>query len=88
MAELGSMTKSAAKDWRDTLMTFRSNFNKKYGASLCPRGSGSWLKDASKKVQWLKERDDILDLRTKLHTASDMITLLVLAAIGYVPIFS
>jgi hypothetical protein len=69
-------------EWKDTLLAFRLKFDKKYGTSLCAGGSGTWLKDASKKVVWLKEKEDILELRRKLGTASDMITILILAAMG------
>jgi hypothetical protein len=58
--------------------------DKKYGPSLGLGGSGNWIKDAGKKIEWLKEKDDILDLRRKLGSASDSITMLTLAAIGSV----
>lgn len=58
--------------------------DKKYGTSLGARGSGSWVKDAGKRVVWLKEKEDILDLRRKLGSASDTITMLTLAAMGFV----
>ena len=57
--ELGIITKDAVKDWRDTLLVFRLKVDKKYGASLS--------KDCSKKVMWLREKEDILQLRKKLH---------------------
>lgn len=82
--ELGKVTKKALKEWQDSLWEFRLKFEKKYGASLQPGGSGKWAKDASKKVLWLKERDDVIELRQKISSASGMITLLVLAAIGLV----
>jgi hypothetical protein len=69
-------------EWRDALLAFRLKVDKKYGTSLCLGGSGAWLKDASKKVGWLKEKEDILELRRKLGSASDMITMLILAAMG------
>jgi hypothetical protein len=37
--------------------------NKKYGARLSSTATGSWLNDASKKVIWLKAKDDITELR-------------------------
>ena len=60
--------------------------DKRYGTSLGTGGSGNWIKDAGKKVVWLKEKDDILDLRRKLGSASDAITVLTLAAMGFVTI--
>lgn len=68
------------QNWRDTLLAFRVKFDKKYGPNLCAGGSGSWVGDASKRVGWLKEKDDILNLRRKLHTASETIMMLTLAA--------
>jgi hypothetical protein len=79
---LGKTTKETIKDWRGTLLAFRLKVNKKYGTSLCPGGSGNWLKDASKKVMWLKEKEDVLELRRRLQSDSDTLTLLILAAMG------
>ena len=87
MDQLGTITKDAAKDWRDTLLAFRGNVDRKYGTSLAGSGSGNWVKDASKKVIWLKKKEDILDLRRELGSASDAITMLTLAAMGFVTIF-
>jgi hypothetical protein len=78
--------KDAVKDWRDILLAFRVKVDKKYSKSLVGSGSGNWVKDASKKVIWLKEKEDILDLKRKLRLASDTITILTLAAIGYVSV--
>jgi hypothetical protein len=82
LTELGRITKESVEDTRGILVAFRVKFDKKYGVSLCPGGTGRWLKDASKKVIWLKEKDDIAALRRKLQTASDTITMLTLAAMG------
>ncbi|KAF4615625.1 hypothetical protein G7Y89_g15282 [Cudoniella acicularis] len=79
---LGTTTRNVVKDWRDILLVFRLKVDKKYGTSLSPGGCGNWLKDASKKVVWLKEKEDILELRRKLQMASDTITMLCLAAMG------
>lgn len=87
LKQLGTVTKDAVKDWGGTLLAFRRKVDKKYGTSLSAVGSGNWLKDASKKVVWLKEKEDILDLRRKLHSASDTIMMLTLAALGFVAIF-
>lgn len=59
-------------------LLFRLKLDKECGASLCADGSGSWIEDVSEKVVWLKEKEDILDLRRKLNFASDPITLLTL----------
>jgi len=79
---LGKTAKEEIKGWRDTLLAFRSKVNNKYGTSLCAGGSGFWLKDIPKKVKWLTEKEDVLELRRKLHSASDTLTLLILAAMG------
>lgn len=76
LVELGATIQDAIKDWRQVLMDFRSQMNKKYSASLCATGSGNRLKDASKKVLWLREKEDIVELRRKLHVFSDSIMLL------------
>ena len=82
--ELGKVTKHAVEGWRNLLCEFLLKFEKKYGASLRPGGSGNWAKDTSKKFLWLKEKDDVIELRRKVQSASDTITLLVLAAVGFV----
>lgn len=78
------ITKDVVKDWRDILLAFRVKVDQKYGMSLGIGGSGNWIKDAGKRVAWLKEREDILDLGRKLGSASDTITMLTLAAMGFV----
>jgi hypothetical protein len=80
------VTTDIAKDWLDTLRAFQEKVDKKYGRSLAASGSGNRVKDASKKVLWLKEKEDILDLRRKLSSASDTITMLTLAAMGCVTV--
>jgi hypothetical protein len=80
LEELGTTTKEAINDLRDKLLTFRLKADKKYGTSLSSGGSGNWLKDTSRKVVWLKEKEDVLELRRKLQLASDTLTILVLAA--------
>jgi hypothetical protein len=82
LTELGTTTRNIVKDWREILLAFRLKADKKYGTSLSPPGCGNWLKDASKKVVWLKEKEDILELRGKLRMASGSITMLCLAAMG------
>jgi hypothetical protein len=79
---LATAAKEAIKDWRYILLTFRLKVEKKYGTSLSAGGSGNWLKDTSKKVRWLTEKEDVLELRRKLHLASDTLTMLVLTAMG------
>jgi hypothetical protein len=74
------------KDWRDTLLAFRAKVDKKYGESLGVGGSGNWIKDEGKKIVWLKEKEYVLDLRRKLGSASDTITMLTLAAMGFVAV--
>jgi hypothetical protein len=86
LKQLGTITKDAVKYWGSILLAFRRKVDKKYCPSLSAGGSGNWLKDASKKVVWLKEKEDILDLRRKLHSASDTIMILTLAAMGSVAI--
>ncbi len=85
LSELGTATKNAVRGWRDTLLAFRLKVDKKYGTSLSLEGSGNWIKDTSKKVLWLKEKEDITELRRKLHVASDNLMILILAAMGYAP---
>ncbi|KAE8447549.1 hypothetical protein EG329_010679 [Mollisiaceae sp. DMI_Dod_QoI] len=76
------ITTDVVKDWLDTLRVFQEKVNKKYGVGLGGSGSGNWAKDVSKKIIWLKEKEDIVDLRRKLSSASDTITMLTLAAMG------
>ena len=84
LEELGAITKDVIEHWRQDLLDFQSKINKKYATSLCEDGSGSWIKDTSKKVMWLKEKEDIIELRRKLHIFSDTIMLLSDAAQKYV----
>ena len=83
---LVATTRDAVKDLRATLLAFRLKVDKKYGRSLCAAGSGKWLKDASKKVLWLKEKKDVLELRRRLHLASETLTVLMVAAMAWVVI--
>jgi len=80
------ITTDITKDWLDTLRAFQEKVGRKYGRCLADSASGNWVKDASKKVLWLKEKDDILELRRKLSSASETITMLTLAAMGFVTI--
>jgi hypothetical protein len=84
LEELGKVTKGAVDEWRKMLVDFQFKFEKRYGASFQVGGSGKWVKDATKKLSWLKEKDDILELRRQIQSASDVITMLVLAAMGFV----
>jgi hypothetical protein len=72
------ITTDAAKDWLNTLRAFQEKVDKKYGTSLGALGSGNWMKDVSKKFIWMKEKENILDLRRKLNSASHTITMLTL----------
>ncbi len=78
------ITTDAAKDWLDTFRAFQVKVEKKYGASLGASGSGNWAKNVSKKFIWMKEKEDVLELRRKLSSASDTITMLTLATMGFV----
>lgn len=80
LIELGDLTKNTVKDWKDTLLEFRLKFEKKYGTSLSPKGSGNWVKDTSKKVLWLTEKEDVLKMKEKLRTVSHTISMLAIAA--------
>jgi hypothetical protein len=82
LTEMGTITEHTVKEFRKTLLSFRLKVDKKYGTSLAAGSSGNWAKDAVKKVEWLKEKEDVLELRRKLQMASDTITMLVLAAMG------
>jgi hypothetical protein len=82
LEELGTTTTEAIKDWRDILLAFRLKVDQKYGTHLSAGRSGNWLKNASKIVRWLKEKGDVLELRRKLHMASDTLMMLILAAMG------
>jgi hypothetical protein len=79
---MGIITKDIVKEFREMMLAFRLKVDKRYGASLGAGSSGNWAKDAAKKVGWLKEKEDILELRRKLQAANNTITILVLAAMG------
>lgn len=88
LKELGQITKDAVKDWRDTLFDFQSKLDKKYAASFASVATKNWHKDAFKKVVWLREKEDILELRRKLHTFSDTLLILSDAAQKFVTVLS
>ncbi|OIW29471.1 hypothetical protein CONLIGDRAFT_328831 [Coniochaeta ligniaria NRRL 30616] len=48
----------------------------KYDSSLRPGGSGNRVKDTFNKVKWLGEKQNIEELREKLRTGSERITML------------
>ncbi|CZR62688.1 uncharacterized protein PAC_12585 [Phialocephala subalpina] len=84
-----TIIKDTIGDWREILFDFRTKIEKKYGRRLGlgepeRRGAVKWLRDAPKKVSWLTEREDIVELRTKLQGASGTITMLAIAAMEYV----
>jgi len=70
------------------LRGFQEKVNRKYGRSLGVSGSGNFAKDVSKKLLWLREKEDISEVRNKLSTASRTVTLLTLEAMGYVAVIS
>jgi hypothetical protein len=83
LEELGTITRDAAKDWRDVLLEFQLKVDKKYGTNLYMGGSGNWRKDAVKKFMWVKEKEDVAELRRKLHTGSETIMMLVITGMRY-----
>jgi len=74
--ELGNIIRGATEVWRRELLEFQSNLNKKCASCLCIAGSGNWLEDASKIVMWLKEKEDIADIRKNLHIFSKSILIM------------
>lgn len=84
LLELCTTAKESINDCQDILKTFRDKVDQKYRISLAASGSGSWVRDAGKKFLWLKEKDDVLELKRRLHRSSESITMLALAAMGYV----
>lgn len=80
LEDLRRTTTTTVNEWRTVLLEFQTKISNRYGKSLCAQGSGSWLRDVSKKVLWLKEKDDIVDLKRKLHMASNTISTLCFTA--------
>ena len=76
LIELGRTTKESIQGWRDVLLAFRLKVDRKYATSMSPGGSVNWAKDVSKKVLWLKEKEDI-DLMSRLQLASDTVSVLI-----------
>jgi hypothetical protein len=82
LQELGMMMKDIAEDYRQILLNFRLNIEKKYSTSLAPGGSGSRFGVAVKKILGLTEKEDVSELRRKLSAGTNAIMMLVLAAMG------
>jgi hypothetical protein len=82
LTEMGIITKDTVKEFREMLLAFRLKVDKRYGTSFAAGSTVNWAKDTAKKVGWLEEKEDILELRRKLQTPNDTITMLVLAAMG------
>lgn len=80
---LRASTRAAVQDCRETLLRFKDNIEQKYGSSLGSYGAKHWVKDASKKLIWLREREDVESLRKQLETSSESIIMLTLVAVGY-----
>lgn len=81
LLELGRTTEELIEGWRDELLVFRLKVDRKYLTSMSPGGSNNWAKGVSKKVLWLKEKEDI-DLMSRLQLASDTVSVLIMAATG------
>ncbi|CZR54355.1 uncharacterized protein PAC_04239 [Phialocephala subalpina] len=77
----GAATKAAVQDCRETLLRFKDSIERKYGLSLDSSGPKHWVKDTSKKLFWMKEREDIEALRKKLQMSSESIIMPTLVAV-------
>ena len=73
---------SAIKQCQECLHSFSNNVAQTYDISLGVGSSSNWLKSTSKKILWLKEKEDIAELRNKLQVGSNAIMIFTLAAIG------
>lgn len=70
------------RDSREELLKFQEKIDRRYGTSLCSGGSGRWLKDSSRKFGWLREKEDVGELRRKLQMDCGIIHMFCNAAIG------
>lgn len=77
LRELGKLTREVIGEWKETLCGFQGKLERKYGKSLgTDGGSGNWVRDAGRKVAWLREKEEVGELRAKLHTFSDTMMML------------
>jgi hypothetical protein len=83
LEDLSALIRDTAKDWRDVLLEFQVKVNKRYGASLCAGGSQSRIKDTANKFRWLTEKEDIANLRSRLQSGSQTVTMLTVTAMKY-----
>ena len=78
------MKAGTIENWRNILSGFRAKFKAKYSRSLNgPKYMGikEWLRDIPKTFYWLTEKEDIVELRTRLLSASSAVSKLVLGVV-------
>lgn len=79
------MKASTVENWQNELLGFRAKFEAKYSRSFDrPKYMGikEWLRDIPSKFYWLTEKEDIVELRRRLLSASSTIAKLVLEAVA------
>lgn len=80
LEELGKAVEDGVKQWRQELLDFQAKYYNKYDTSLGVAGSGNRLKNTLKKLVFLREKEEIQEMWRKLHTFSDILVHLSLAA--------
>jgi hypothetical protein len=81
LADIYAKAMETVKDCHDLLNSFSTKIRQKYDISLGGKGdSSSWVKTATKKTLWLREKEDVAELRARLQTGSNAIMLFTLAA--------
>lgn len=65
---LNATIKQCAEQCRNCITKFKEQVVNKFGKSLQPGGSGSFIKDAASKIRWqVSEKDDIAKFRSEIN---------------------
>lgn len=80
---LCAVTAEVVLDCQAAFNEFRDKFDRKYGSTLGADGAAGRFKTAGKKIMWLKEKEDIFQLKSRLQTSCGSISVLLSTAIGY-----
>lgn len=86
IVELCVLANEVAKDSQVTLNEFRKKVERKYGSMLGTQGPVdvmAGVKAVGKKIGWVREREEVAELKTKLQAGVNSIALLISAAVGY-----
>jgi len=79
---LCAVANEIARDSQVMLNAFREKVDRKYGSTLGVQNSPTKFKAAAKKIGWIREKEEIAELKAKLQASINSIALLIAAAVG------